>query len=136
VVLSVPLNKESEGMIGTGEFELMKPTSYIINVARGRIIDQKALYQALAERKLAGAALDVLVKQPPDPDEPLLRLENVIFTPHDAAITMETGREASLMIARSILDIFHGMLPTYPINLVNRQVAEAYVKRVRSRESG
>ena len=132
VVLSVPLNTESEGMIGQRELGLMKPTSYLINVARGRVVDQPALYRALSERRIAGAALDVLVKQPPDADEPLLKLDNVIFTPHDAAITIETGREASLIIARSILDLLHGRMPKYPVNVLNPQVAEAYVKRVGS----
>jgi D-3-phosphoglycerate dehydrogenase len=82
------------------------------------------------DKRIAGAALDVLAKQPPDPEDPLLKLDNVIFTPHDAAITIETGREASLMIARSILDLFHGKMPEYPVNVLNPQVAEAYVKRV------
>jgi len=130
VVLSVPLNKESEGMIGEREIALMKPTSYLVNVARGRVVDQAALYKALLDKRIAGAALDVLAKQPPDPEDPLLKLDNVIFTPHDAAITIETGREASLMIARSILDLFHGKMPEYPVNVLNPQVAEAYVKRV------
>jgi D-3-phosphoglycerate dehydrogenase / 2-oxoglutarate reductase len=132
VVLSVPLNSESEGMIGERELGLMKPTSYLINVARGKVVDQPALYRALAERRIAGAGLDVLAKQPPDPDEPLLKLDTVLFTPHDAAITIETGREASVMIARSILDLLHGTMPKYPVNVLNPPVAEAYVKRTGS----
>jgi phosphoglycerate dehydrogenase-like enzyme len=132
VVLAVPLNKESEGMIGEREIALMKPTAYLINVARGKVVDQPSLYKALSEKRIAGAALDVLAKQPPDPEEPLLKLDNVIFTPHDAAITIETGREASLMIARSILDLLHGKMPQHPVNVLNPQVAEAYVKRVSS----
>ncbi|MDA4136646.1 MAG: hypothetical protein OK449_06595 [Thaumarchaeota archaeon] len=132
VVLSVPLNSESEGMIGERELSLMKPTSYLINVARGKVVDQPALYKALAERRIAGAGLDVLAKQPPDLDEPLLKLDTVLFTPHDAAITIETGREASVMIARSILDLLHGTMPKYPVNVLNPPVAEAYVKRTGS----
>jgi D-3-phosphoglycerate dehydrogenase len=132
VVLSVPLNKESEGMIGERQLGLMKPTSYLINVARGKVVDQPALYRALAEKRIAGAGLDVLAKQPPDPDEPLLKLDNVLFTPHDAAITIETGREASLIIARSILDLLHGRMPKYPVNVLNPQVAETYLNRVGS----
>jgi phosphoglycerate dehydrogenase-like enzyme len=128
VVLSVPLNSESEGMIGEKELALMKPTSYLINVARGKVVDQKALYAALAEKRIAGAGLDVLAKQPPDPEDPLLKLDNVLFTPHDAAITIETGREASVLIARSILDLLHGTLPKYPLNILNPSVADAYVK--------
>ncbi len=102
----------------------MGPGSYLINVARGKVVDQGALYAALAEKRIAGAALDVLVKQPPEPGDPILGLDNVIFTPHDAAITMETGRRTSILIAESILDIFQGKKPKYPVNLLNPQVAE------------
>ncbi len=132
VVLSVPLNSETERMIGERELSLMKESSYLINVARGKIVDQQALYRALSEKKIAGAALDVLEKQPPDPDEPLLKLDNVIFTPHDAAITRETWRYASVIVARSLLDLFHGKMPRYPINVLNPQAAEAYIRRVAS----
>ncbi|MGA2665168.1 MAG: NAD(P)-dependent oxidoreductase [Nitrososphaerales archaeon] len=132
VVLCVPLNHETERMIGERELGLMKPGAYLINVARGKVVDQDALYRALASKRIAGAALDVLAKQPPDPEDPLLKLDNVIFTPHDAAITIETGREASVIIARSILDIFHGRRPGYPVNLLNPAVAEAYLERARA----
>ncbi|MDA4114426.1 MAG: NAD(P)-binding domain-containing protein [Thaumarchaeota archaeon] len=130
VVLCVPLNSESERMIGERELALMKPGSYLINVARGKVVDQDALYRALSGKRIAGAALDVLTKQPPDPDDPLLKLDNVIFTPHDAAITLETGRYTSILIANSILDIFHGRKPSYPVNLLNPRVAEAYLRKV------
>lgn len=130
IVLAVPLNKESEGMIGEKELSLMKPTSYLINVARGKVVDQQALYRVLAARRIAGAGLDVLFKQPPDPEDPLLKLDNVLFTPHDAAITIETGSRASMMIAESILGLFHGELPKYPVNVLNPEVAQAYVKRL------
>jgi phosphoglycerate dehydrogenase-like enzyme len=129
VVLCVPLNAETEGMIGERELGLMKPESYLINVARGKVVDQGALYRALAEKKIAGAALDVLMKQPPDPADPILKLDNVVFTPHDAAITLETGQMSSVLIAQSILDIFHGRRPKYPVNLLNPQVAEAYFRK-------
>jgi len=125
VVLCVPLNGETEGMIGARELSLMRPDSYLINVARGKVVDQGALYRALSDRKIAGAALDVLFKQPPDPEDPILRLDNVIFTPHDAAITLETGRRTSVLIAESILDIFHGRKPKYPVNVLNPEVAGA-----------
>jgi D-3-phosphoglycerate dehydrogenase len=129
VVLSVPLNKESEGMIGAREIALMKPSSYLVNVARGKIVDQAALYKALSDKKIAGAGLDVLAKQPPDADEPLLKLDNVLFTPHDAALTVETYSHASLLIARSILDLYQGILPKYPVNMLNPQVAEAFARK-------
>ncbi len=132
VVLCVPLNAETEKMIGERELSLMKPTSYLINVARGKVVDQPALFRALSERRIAGAGLDVLAKQPPDPDDPILKLDNVVFTPHDAAITLETGRRASILIAESILDLFHGRKPKYPVNLLNPSVAEALLRRYAS----
>jgi len=132
VVLCVPLNGETERMIGEREISLMGPGSYLINVARGKVVDQGALYRALAEKRIAGAALDVLVKQPPDPEDPILGLDNVIFTPHDAAITLETGRQSSILIAESILDIFHGRKPRYPVNLLNPQVAEVALRKMGS----
>jgi D-3-phosphoglycerate dehydrogenase len=132
VVLCVPLNEETEMMIGEREISLMKPSGYLINVARGKVVDQPALLEALSERRIAGAALDVLAKQPPDPDDPILKLDNVIFTPHDAAITIETGRRASVLIAESILDLFHGRRPKYPVNLLNPAVAEVFLRRYRS----
>jgi len=130
VVLCVPLNAETEGMIGERELSLMKPSSYLINVARGKVVDQGALYRALSERRIAGAALDVLFKQPPEPHDPILQLENVLFTPHDAAITLETGKHTSVLIAQSILDIFHGRKPKYPVNVLNPQVAEVALRKM------
>ncbi len=128
VVLSVPLNKETEKMIGEKELGLMKKTAYLINVARGKIVDQEALYRALSERRIAGAALDVLVKQPPDPGDPLVGLDNVVFTPHCAAITNETGREASMLIVQAALGLLEGELPKYPVNVLNPNVAREFVK--------
>jgi phosphoglycerate dehydrogenase-like enzyme len=132
VVLSVPLNKETEKLIGARELGLMKKSSYLINVARGKVVDQEALLSTLAEKRIAGAALDVLAKQPPDPDDPILLLDNVIFTPHDAAITLEAGRKAAIAIANSIIQLFRGDLPAYPINLINPETARSYVASVRS----
>jgi D-3-phosphoglycerate dehydrogenase len=73
----------------------------------------------------------VLEKQPPDPDEPLLRLDNVIITPHDAAITKETGKTASMLLVQGLIELFNGKLPSRPINIVDLRVAREYVgKRV------
>lgn len=136
VVLSVPLTEETEKMIGEKELGTMKRTSYLINVARGKIVDQDALYRALKEERIAGAALDVLAKQPPDPGDPLMALDNVVFTPHCAAITNETGREASLLIVRAALDLLRGKLPRYPVNLLNPVVARKFVRNNQSRIDG
>ena len=108
--------------------------SYLINVARGKVVDQDALYRALSEKKIAGAPRwTYWPNSPLTPNDPLLKLDNVIFTPHDAAITLETGRYSSVLIANSILDILHGRKPKYPVNLLNPQVAEVYLRKVSSK---
>ena len=81
----VPHTEETDKMLGRDEFAMMKPTAYLINVSRGGVIDEKALYEALRGKVIAGAALDVFEKEPTPKDNPLLRLDNVILTPHSAA---------------------------------------------------
>lgn len=87
VVLTVPLSKATQGLIGAAELRAMKPTSYLINIGRGGTVDQPALVQALAERKIAGAALDVFAEEPLPADSPLWTMEQVIITAHYAGAT-------------------------------------------------
>jgi phosphoglycerate dehydrogenase-like enzyme len=82
VVLAVPLTSETERMIGARELALMKPTAVLVNCARGRVVDERALYEALANRRIRGAGLDVFEQEPTPPDNPLLKLDNVVATPH------------------------------------------------------
>ena len=82
VSVSCPLTPETHHLVNAERLALMKPTAYLINTARGPIVDQKALTEVLEERRIAGAGLDVLEKEPPDADDPILRLDNVIFGPH------------------------------------------------------
>ncbi|WP_187830448.1 2-hydroxyacid dehydrogenase [Siccirubricoccus phaeus] len=89
VSLHVPLTPASKHMIGAAELKLMKPTAYIINTCRGPVIDEVALTEALAEGKIAGAGLDVFDQEPPQADNPLFRLPNVILTPHFAGPTWD-----------------------------------------------
>ena len=84
VVLAVPLTTETKGLIGEIELKAMKPTAYLVNVARGQVIKQDALIQALREGSLAGAALDVFETEPLPPDSELWELPNVIISPHCA----------------------------------------------------
>jgi phosphoglycerate dehydrogenase-like enzyme len=86
VSLHVPHTQETDKMLGAKEFALMKPTAYLINVSRGGVIDEGALCEALKRKVIAGAGLDVFEKEPVPKDSPLLTLENVILTPHSAAI--------------------------------------------------
>ncbi|MEM3849037.1 MAG: hydroxyacid dehydrogenase [Zestosphaera sp.] len=98
IVIAVPLTDQTRNMIGERELRLMKRTAFIINIARGPIINHNALVKALEERIIAGAALDVFYKEPLPPDDPLLRLDNVVLTPHIAANTYE-GRKAQQIVA-------------------------------------
>jgi D-isomer specific 2-hydroxyacid dehydrogenase, NAD binding domain len=82
VSVSCPLTPETRHLVNADRLALMKPTAYLINTARGPIVDQRALTKALEESRIAGAGLDVLEKEPPDADDPILKLDNVIFAPH------------------------------------------------------
>jgi phosphoglycerate dehydrogenase-like enzyme len=87
VVVAVPLTSETEGMIGESEFKAMKKSAFIINIARGKIIQEKALIQALQKGWIAGAGLDVFEKEPLPEDSPLWDMENVVITPHHAGVS-------------------------------------------------
>ena len=103
ITLHIPLTSETKGMIGEREFALMKDGAYIINCARGGLIDEKALYQALISKKLKGAAFDVYEKEPPF-DSPVFSLPNVITTPHLGASTSEAQRNVAVDICHQITD--------------------------------
>ena len=91
VCINTPLTPETRRMVGDREFSLMKPTACFINTARGPIVDETALSTALVERRIAGAALDVFEQEPVALDNPLLKLENVIVTPHSICWTMSSS---------------------------------------------
>ncbi len=101
LTIHLPLTPETRGMIGAAQLALMKPTAVLINTARGPIIDEAALVAALSARKIGGACLDVFDKEPPV-DSPLLKLPNVVLTPHIGASTHETQREAAILISEKI----------------------------------
>jgi len=103
-------------VIGEKEFKKMKTGAYFINSARGELIDYKALYQALKEKKLAGAALDTFDKEPLSPHSPLLKLNNVTLTPHLAGSSRQTAQRSAEMIARDISRYFKGKTPLHCIN--------------------
>lgn len=115
VSLHVPLNKQTEGLIGAAEIALMKPSAFLINVARGRVIDRSALLAALRARRLAGAGLDVFWDEPIDPHDPLLDLPNVIATPHVANMTLETIETIARAAAENIRRVQAGLPPMHQI---------------------
>jgi phosphoglycerate dehydrogenase-like enzyme len=98
VVVAAPATPETRNMLGEREFALMKPSAYLINVARGTLLDEPALISALERNRIAGAALDVTVKEPLSPDSPLWKMNNVFITPHVSGATENTwDREEELM---------------------------------------
>ena len=121
VVICCLLNEHTRHLIGAEALAKMKPTSYLINVARGPIIDEKALIQALHERRIAGAALDVFEQEPVDPANPLLSMDNVIVTPHSLCWTDECFHNMASTGLRSIVDALNGRIPEF---LVNRAVLQ------------
>jgi phosphoglycerate dehydrogenase-like enzyme len=116
------LTEQTHHLLNAQRLALMKPTAFLINVARGPIIDQSALTRVLQERRIAGAALDVFEKEPIDADDPLLKLDNVIVTPHAVCWTDEIFRGNGRSACRSILDVAAGKLPQ---DVVNREALES-----------
>ncbi|WP_093051337.1 C-terminal binding protein [Salipaludibacillus aurantiacus] len=116
ISIHLPLNKKTEKMISYPEFNKMKQTSFIINTARGGVIDETALIEALQEGKIAGAGLDVLEKEPIEKSNPLLSMDNVILNPHAAFYSQEAEAELKRKAAQNITDVLSGYFPTYMVN--------------------
>jgi D-3-phosphoglycerate dehydrogenase len=121
VVICCLLNEHTRHLIGAEALAKMKPTSYLINVARGPIVDEKALIDVLQKRRIAGAALDVFEQEPVDPANPLLTMDNVIVTPHSLCWTDECFHNMASTGLRSIVDALNGRIPEF---LVNRAVLQ------------
>jgi phosphoglycerate dehydrogenase-like enzyme len=116
VSVSCPLNAETRSLVNAERLGLMKPTSYFINTSRGPVVDQMALTKALQERRIAGAGLDVLEKEPPDVDDPILKLDNVIFAPHALCWTDQCFAGNGASDVRAVLDVQHGREPHLVVN--------------------
>ncbi|MEN3184376.1 MAG: hydroxyacid dehydrogenase [Atribacterota bacterium] len=106
VSLHVPLSEATRHLIGREELRLMKPTAFLINVARGAVVDEEALYEALKEGWIRGAALDVFAEEPPPKDHPFFSLPNVILTPHVAGLTKESTERVAVQAAERIIEFF------------------------------
>lgn len=126
ITIHMPKTPETTGMIGTEQLALMKPTAFIVNVARGGLIDEDALHDALVARTIAGAGLDVFVSEPPT-DSPLLALENVIVTPHLGASTDEAQEKAGVSVAKSVRLALGGELVPDAVNVAGG-VIDPYVR--------
>lgn len=117
VSLHLPANVDGTVLLGAAEFAAMKPGAYVINTARGALIDETALHAALTTGTLRGAGLDVTKDEPPAADCPLLALDNVLFTPHNSALCEETGARVSQTCVINALAGLAGTLdPAYVIN--------------------
>ncbi len=109
ITLHAALTPKTKGLIGRDALAKMKPTARIVNAARGGLIDEEALIEALENGVIAGAALDVLTQEPADPQNPLLHMDNVVVTPHLAASTMEAQREVGMQVVQQVVDALHGV---------------------------
>jgi len=126
VSINCPLSKDNRGMIGAREFALMQPHAYFITTARGFIHDEAALTEALRNKKIAGAGLDVWSKEPPPPEHPLLQFDNVLASPHTAGVTKEARENMGRIAAEQMLDMLDGKRPP---RLINPEVWPAYARR-------
>jgi len=119
VTINVPLTKETHHLVNEDKLRKMKKTAYLVNNARGPIVDEKALYKALKEGWIAGAALDVFEQEPTPKENPLLKLDNVVVAPHISSASYETRSRMAEMVAENLDAFFEGKTPP---NLVNPEV--------------
>ena len=120
--ISCPLNNDTYHLIDEEKLRMMKPSAFLINVARGPIVDQKALTKILKEGRIQGAGIDVFEQEPIDIDDPILTLDNVIFSPHNICMTDQCWRNIGEGAIRSILQVSEGKVPEYLV--INKDVLE------------
>ena len=120
VTLHCPLNKETRHLVGERQLALMKKSSYLVNLARGGVVDEEALHKALAEKRIAAAAIDVMELEPPRKDHPLLRLDNVIFSPHIGGSTREATSRGERGAAEEVVRVLEGKRPRNPVIELDR----------------
>ncbi|HJN87437.1 MAG: C-terminal binding protein [Dehalococcoidia bacterium] len=116
ITVHTPLNDETRGLVGAPELAQMKPSAFIINCARGPILDEAALYAALRDRKIAGAGLDVMEQAAPPAGHPLFQLDNVLVTPHVAFLSRQSVFELEVRTAQSTADVLQGKMPEFLVN--------------------
>ena len=118
VSLHVPLNPRTTHLIGEKELKLMKPTSVLVNTARGPVVDEKALAKALKDQTIFAAGLDVYEREPAI-EKALLKLENVVLAPHIASATIKSRTDMGLLAVNNLVSAFNGIAPDC---LVNKEV--------------
>jgi D-3-phosphoglycerate dehydrogenase / 2-oxoglutarate reductase len=115
VTLHCPLDSETRHMVGARQLSLMKRSAYLVNLARGGVVDEDALGRCLSERRIAGAAVDVMEAEPPPRDHPLLALDNVILSPHIGGATREAARRGEWGAAEEVVRVLEGKSPRNPV---------------------
>jgi len=126
VSLHVPLAKETTHLIGAEQLRMMKKTAFLINNSRGKVVNERALYAALKNRRIAGAGLDVFEQEPTPRDNPLLALDNVVVAPHASSSSFETRSKMAEMAAENLVAFFEGRRPP---NLVNPEAFNPSTER-------
>jgi lactate dehydrogenase-like 2-hydroxyacid dehydrogenase len=116
ISVHVPLLPETRHLIGTEQFRMMKPTAVFINAARGPIVDQAALAEALRTRTIYAAGIDVFEREPVSMDDPLLKLDNVVVAPHIASASIPTRTRMATLAAENIAAVLQGRRPPTPVN--------------------
>lgn len=116
VSIHVPQNEHTTGLVDRQKLDLMKKEAYIINTSRSKVIDNQALIETLEAKKIAGAAIDVHDPAPCDPDDPLVMLDNVLATPFTAYYTSECAARMSITVAKDVVAVSQGKVPSFPVN--------------------
>lgn len=122
VSVNCALTERTRGLLGAKQFALMKPTAVMVNTARGPIVDQKALVEALKSKRIAAAGLDVFIEEPIPPGDPLLSLDNVVLLPHIGSAALEMRRKMAVTVAEDVVRVLTGKQPTYLLNPRVREV--------------
>jgi D-3-phosphoglycerate dehydrogenase len=121
VSIHLPLNKNTKNFISQKELELMKKSTVLVNTSRGGIVNENDLYQALKSKKIRGAGMDVFISEPPESNHPFFQLNNILLTPHNAALTLECRRRMSLEASENIFYFLKNMPELNEENLVNKK---------------
>ena len=129
VTIHTPLTPETKGLIGARELSLMKKSAILVNTSRGGVLDETSLVGALKEKRIAGAGLDVLAIEPPELNNPLLSLSNVVLTPHCASFTIEVCKMLWRVCSDAVIRVLRGEIPQPPVNVINRELIPLLKKK-------
>jgi len=121
ITIHLPLNKNTTNFISKSELNLMKKNTVLVNTSRGGIVNEDDLYQALKVKKIQGAGMDVYTSEPPEPNHPFFKLDNILLTPHNAALTLECRERMSLEASQNIVYFLKNMNELNKENLVNKK---------------